>query len=60
MCICDNPKITLKNNHYLKRNIELFLLYDKEGYGIAIIENNLGIAVFDINFCPVCGKKLEV
>lgn len=58
-CICESPNIRLDNIHYKKLNIDLTLLDDSEGYGAIIMENNSTIAVFDINYCPKCGRNLQ-
>ena len=58
-CICESPNKRIDNIHFENRNIDLTLLDDSEGYGIIIMENNSAIAVFNINYCPKCGKKLD-
>ena len=58
-CICYNPVETLENEHFMKYNVELMLLTDSEGTAIVIMKNGLAIAVFDINFCPICGRELN-
>ena len=57
-CICDTPRKILKNTHFTKRKIELIIIGEGPGKGIAIMENNMTIASFDTNYCPVCGEKL--
>lgn len=58
-CICENPNESLKNQHFKDRNIDLILLGGSKDVGIIILENNETIAVFDIDYCPKCGKKLR-
>jgi len=58
-CICTSPNFSLKNIHFKKENIEMILLKDDDGYGTVILKNNIAIACFDINYCPVCGKNLK-
>lgn len=62
-CICQNPNKSLKNTHYMKRNIKLSLIGDaltEINKGIVLFENGMAIATFDIKFCPICGKELIV
>ena len=40
-CICQNPNKSLKNTHYMKRNIKLSLIGD------ALTEINKGIVLFE-------------
>lgn len=58
-CICDTPNQELKNTHYLNRNISLTVVRDAWGYGAVLFENHSVIAVFNIDHCPKCGKKLD-
>lgn len=57
-CICQNPNKSLKNTHYMERNIELSLV-GKSDKGIVLFENGMAIASFDIKFCPICGRSLK-
>lgn len=58
-CICYNPNKSLKNIHCKKLNIETCILSDSEGYGLGIMDCNTTIAMFDIKYCPECGRKLN-
>jgi hypothetical protein len=44
----------------MKLPVNAFLLHDKDGYGIIVMNKNTAIACFEINFCPICGRKLNV
>jgi hypothetical protein len=58
-CCCESSLYKLKNTHYKQLPIEAMLLKDDEGYGIIIFDRNSAIACFEINFCPICGRKLN-
>ncbi|MGJ0846532.1 hypothetical protein ACR77J_07580 [Tissierella praeacuta] len=57
-CICENPNKSLHNIHSQNKPIDMILLGDKDGYGIVVFESHEAIAVFDIDYCPKCGRKL--
>ena len=57
-CICRNPNNSLKNIHFLSKKIETTILKDDTGYGLGMMDCHNAIAVFNINFCPECGRKL--
>jgi hypothetical protein len=57
-CICKSTLNKLKNLHNNNRNIDLILHLKKDDEGIVVFENNTAIACFDINYCPMCGRKL--
>lgn len=57
-CMCDTPNQELKNTHYLNRKISLVIVKDAWGYGAVLFENHSAIAVFDIDYCPICGREL--
>ena len=59
-CCCESPSIKLNNTHCMKLPVNAFLLHDKDGYGIIVMNKNTAIACFEINFCPICGRKLNV
>lgn len=58
-CICNNTKLELKNTHFEKLPISMILLKDDSGYGIMVMDRNICIACFEINYCPACGKNLK-
>ena len=58
-CICESPNEYLKNQHYKNRNIDLRIIGGSKDIGFVVFENHETIAVFDINYCPKCGKKLR-
>jgi hypothetical protein len=58
-CCCENSLNKLKNTHYKQLPIDLSLMADSNGYGILAFDTNAAIACFEINFCPVCGRKLS-
>jgi hypothetical protein len=49
----------LENTHYKLYPYTLNMVHDKDGYALAVMERNHYVdAVFDINFCPLCGRRL--
>lgn len=58
-CICETPSARLNNTHHSARDMEMMLLKDSDGYGIIILERNMAIACFEIDYCPKCGKDLR-
>jgi len=58
-CICESPNVNLKNQHFLQKNIELFLLEDSISTAIIIADPGKVLAVFTINYCPTCGRRLK-
>ena len=59
-CCCQSSLNKLKNTHYHKLPIDAILLKDEDGYGIIIFDQHTAIACFDINYCPICGRKLNI
>lgn len=59
-CICDTPAIVLKNTHSNKKNADLVLMKDDDGWAMIVFDCNEVVGVFEVNYCPQCGEKLEI
>lgn len=42
-----------------KEKVDACLLVDDEGAGLIIFYNNAAVRLIDINYCPMCGRKIE-
>lgn len=58
-CICESMNSELKNTHYKKLPISIILHKDTDRYGLVVFYQNSCIGSFDVNYCPMCGKKLK-
>ena len=50
---------TTKNIHFEKLPVDIGLISDNDGYGLVVFYVNSAIGVFEIDYCPWCGKKLS-
>lgn len=39
--------------------VDAIITEDCDGYGLAVFDKGYAIACFGINYCPICGKKLN-
>jgi|GEM_PF-6808648 len=58
-CICMSPLNRIKSTHSNNRNIDLIVMTQANDEGIVLLENNIALACFDINYCPICGRELK-
>jgi len=56
---CDNQHEYITNSHKGNAPIKGFVFTSDEQYVLIILIKGCTEAVFDINYCPMCGKKLE-
>ena len=57
-CNFCNGSVCITNSHIEKNPYSLEIIKDSDGAALALLENNFYcLGVFDINFCPICGKN---
>lgn len=52
-------KTCINNSHSDKKDFELYMMVDDDGYGLVLFAKHTCKAVFEIKFCPKCGRELK-
>jgi len=61
MCeYCEHGHENIKNTHFENKPIKAMIYTANNDPGLIIFDRGMTEAVFDIIYCPMCGRKLEV